>query len=287
MTGYSRTTTQTPFGTVTVELRSTNHRFLEVAQRIPDGVAGLEADVAQLIRGQIRRGRLDVNVTVQRKRTATKQAVVNDALAQIYLTQLKRLKARLRLTGEITLEQLLALPHVVAVTEHGQEPQMLSGPLRQAVQRALRGLVAMRRREGQRLLADIRAQLAVIRQRQRAIRSRLPKSLAEQRARLRDRLAELLGAEPVATAQLQQALALIKDVDIQEELIRLESHQVQLQSLLASDGPIGKKLDFIAQELMREVNTIGAKANDALIARDVVEIKGAIEKIREQAQNLE
>ena len=287
MTGYSRTASHTPFGTVTVELRSTNHRFLEVAPRIPNGLAGLETEAAQMIRGQIKRGRLELAVAIQPKRGASKRVVFDEAAAADYLRRLKALQRRLHVKGDITLEQILALPHVVGVEEHGPEPEIPTGLVRQAIGRALRELVTMRRREGQRLLKDIRAHLAVIHRRAATIRKRLPKSIAEQRARLRDRLKEFVGGASGSPAQIQQALALIKEVDIHEELIRLESHEAQLQQLLASDGPIGKKLDFIAQELMREANTIGAKANDVQIARDVVEIKGAIEKIREQAQNLE
>ena len=137
-------------------------------------------------------------------------------------------------------------------------------------------------------MKDLRTHVQAIDRRARAIRRRLPKSLAQQQRRLSARIKQLLGnAGAVASAQLQEAVALIKDVDIHEELVRLASHLAHLREALASRGSIGKKLDFIAQELTREVNTIGAKANDAAIAHAVVEMKEAIEKIREQAQNLE
>ena len=147
----------------------------------------------------------------------------------------------------------------------------------------------MRRAEGRRLVKDIRAQLRAITQRLVMIRARLPKSAAQQKQRLQQRLKTVLGETAAASssARIHEALALIKDTDIHEELVRLDSHLTQADQILSKQSSVGKTLDFIAQELMREANTMGAKANDAVIARCVIEIKGAIEKIREQAQNLE
>ena len=289
MTGYSRLMRQTPFGTLVVEIRSTNHRYLEVGQRIPNGLAGLEGHVAQLVRRTIRRGRIDVNVTAQLSKEVSKRLVIDETLAHAYYERLLELKARFGLKGDVELGHLLGLPHLVGVVSDHTKSHALWPHVRRAIEQTLRQVLIMRRAEGQRLVKDIRVHLQVIRRRHGTIRKRLPRSIAQQKRALRQRLHGLVGRPAAWTsAKIQEALAFVKDVDIHEELVRLDSHLVHLKQALAGGrSGVGKKLDFIAQELMREANTIGAKANDASIARDVIEIKGAIEKIREQAQNLE
>ena len=286
MTGYSRLTKRLPRGTVTVELRSTNHRFLEISQRLPDGLLGFEGQVAELIRRHVRRGRIDVNVAALLPQHASRRIVLDHALLDAYHERLVELTRRYGLEGGVTLEQLLSLPHVVSVADDQVQRQTLWPQIRQTLQEAVRALLAMRRAEGARMARDIRAQAGAIRQALKAIRARLPKSAAQYKQRLRERLKLVVG-EALAPAQAQEALAVVREVDIQEELVRLESHLVHLEQTLRTEALVGKKLDFIAQELTREANTLGAKANDTGIVRAAIDIKGAIEKIREQAQNLE
>jgi len=289
MTGYSRCVRRALGGAIVVELRSTNHRYLEASQRLPEELARLEAPIAQLIRSHIKRGRIEVNVIVQTPLAFSRRVVIDEALVQQYYERLLGLKSRFGLKGKVTIDQLLSLPHILSVKEdHAKAQEQLWPPIRQAVAAALRELVAMRRKEGQRLVKDIRTHTQRIRKRLKTVRADLPKSVARQKQRLRERLKTLVGqAAAGPRAQLQEALAVIKETDIHEELVRLESHLSQAQEALARQESVGKKLDFIAQELMREANTMGAKANDAHIARQVIDIKEAIEKIREQAQNLE
>ncbi len=288
MTGYSRLTRHTPRGTILVETRSTNHRYLELSQRLPDGFGGLEGQLAQMIRSRLQRGRVEVTVTVQTRHAATRRVVCDTALAEAYHTKLSELKTRFGVKGQVTLEHLLALPRIIDVVEERDQRQATWPAVRRAVEDAVNDLVVMRRREGGRLLKDIRSQTQRIRNALKAIRARLPQSLAQQKRRLQERVASLVGASSSSvTAKIQEALAIVKDVDIHEELVRLESHLAQLQQLWHSDKPIGKTLDFLAQELMREANTMGAKANDAVMVKRAIEIKGAIERIREQVQNLE
>ncbi len=289
MTGYSRVIRHTPHGTVTVEARSTNHRFLEIDHQFPDGVAGIEGELVQHAKKSFQRGRIHVNVLVQFPQGSSGRAVMlDDALAHAYYERLLELKARFGLTGTVTLDQLLALPSIFRITDDPTRRQALWSPIRQVIQQALRQLLLSRRREGKRLVKDIQTNLQLIAGHLRTIRSHLPKGLTQQAIRLRERLKGLLGETPrITSVQLQEALALVKEVDIHEEFVRLESHLAHIRQLLNRQSAMGKALDFIAQELMREANTMGAKANDVTIARYVVEIKGAIEKIREQAQNLE
>ena len=214
--------------------------------------------------------------------------VFDERLLERYHAALIELKSRFVLKGPVTLEHLLALPQAVSVSEERMPAERLWEPVRATMHEAVRELVRARHREGAKLAADLRRQLQVIAQHLQAIKRQLPKALEEQRRYLRERLQGLLGhGAAVSTGQLEQALALIKDIDIHEEMVRLESHLTHMRQALASGRPVGKQLDFIAQELMREANTMGAKVNDSLAAQHVVEIKGCIEKIREQGQNLE
>ncbi len=288
MTGYGRAAKQTAVGDVTVELRSTNHRYLELDARLPNGLAALQGRLTELVRRQIRRGRVDVQVAVQFDRYHQRRVLFDAALLERYHAALVELKHRFGLKGEVTLDHLLALPQALVVSEERTPAEELWEPLRQATEAAVRELVRSRQREGAKLVQDLRAQLAAIERHVRAVKRRLPKAFERQRRRLRERLQELLGSgSPASSSQLEQAAALAKDADINEELVRLDSHLVHVRQSLAGRELVGKRLDFIAQELMREANTMGAKVNDAEAVQHVVEIKGCIEKIREQVQNLE
>ena len=288
MTSYSRLTVQAPHGAVTVELRSINHRFLELETRLPEGLAGFETDVTQAIKRHIRRGRVEATVSLQAPRAPARRHVIDDSLAQACYESLLELKGRFGLKGAITLEHVLAHPRIFSAAEPRARNEEAWPTAQHALHQALRKLVAARQREGARLAADIRAQARAIERHVRAVRARLPQAMVEQRRRLGERVKTVLGnGAAISPAHLREAVAVVKDTDIHEELVRLDSHLAHLRQTLVQAGPVGKPLDFIAQELMREGNTLGAKANDAAIARHVVGIKGAIERIREQGQNLE
>jgi uncharacterized protein (TIGR00255 family) len=287
MTGYSRLTRQTRLGPVTVEVRSTNHRYLEIGQRLPDGLTGVDGEVTQLVRRAIRRGRVEVLVALQSTRRATKRVTVDEALARTYCQRLRAIKRRLGLAGAVELSHVLALPHVIHVADDTTSPQAAWPAIRQTIEASVRRLSVMRAQEGRRLARDLRALAQGIERSAGAIRKRVPQAVAQQRLRLQQRLKGAFSASTLTSAQLQEAVACVREVDVHEELVRLSSHLVHLRQALNGREAMGKKLDFIAQELMREANTIGSKANDADIARHVIEIKQAIEKIREQAQNLE
>ncbi len=288
MTGYGRAAKQTAVGTVTVELRSTNHRYLEVDQRLPNGFSALQGRLTELFRASLQRGRVETNITLQIDRTARRRVTFDERLLQHYHDTLLAVKGRFGLKGAITLEHLLALPQAVSVSEERVPTEQLQEPILQAVRAAIQELVKSRRREGARLVADLRQQLTAIERHVRAVKRRLPVALKEQRRRLRKRLRDLLGSGTgITTSQLEQAASLAKDADIHEELVRLESHLAYMRQTLSRNQMVGKRLDFIAQELMRETNTTGAKVNDPQAAQHVVEIKSCIEKIREQVQNLE
>jgi len=288
MTGYGRASRQTPLGHVTVELRSTNHRYLELEQRLPNGLTALQGKLTELLRGHLRRGRVEALIAVQSDQWHQRRVTFDEPLIRRYYEALMDLKARFGLKGAVTLEQLLSLPQAVTIAEERLPIEKLWEPIRQTAQAAVRELVRARRCEGAKLTADLRRQLAAIERHVGAIKRRRPRALEQQRQRLRERLTDLLGPGAAGSAaQLEQAVALAKDADIHEELIRLESHAAYMRQTLGSGQLVGKRLDFIAQELMRETNTLGAKVNDPEAAQHVVDVKGCIEKIREQVQNLE
>ena len=288
MTGYGRATTRTDAGQITVELRSTNHRYLEIDHRMPNGLTALQGRLTELVRRRIRRGRVESIVAVQQDRGEQQRVTFDARLLQRYVTALQEIKDRFKLKGQVTLDHLLALPHAVSVTEERVPAERLWGPLKQTAEAAVEDLVRARTREGGRLVADLRRQLQSIERHARAVKQRLPKAMEQQRKRLQERLRELLGTGAArSSSQIEQAAALVKDADVHEELVRLESHLAYIRQTLSSHELVGKRLDFIAQELMRETNTMGAKVNDAHASQHVVDMKGCIEKIREQVQNLE
>lgn len=288
MTGYGRGMRQTPFGSVTVELRSTNHRFLEIESRLPNGFAAFQSRIADSLREHVRRGRVEASVTIQNSNHERRRVVFDEALLDRYHEALLKLKGRFGLKAPVALEHLLALPQAFAVTEERLPVEQLWEPIRLALRAAAQDLVRARQREGSKLVADLRKQLQAIERHVRAVKTRLPKALEHQRKHLRQQLHALLGSKSVnSTSVLEQAVSLVKDVDVNEELVRLESHLTYVRQTLSGQEFVGKRLDFVAQELMREANTTGAKVDDPIAAQHVVEIKGCIEKIREQVQNLE
>jgi len=288
MTGYGRASARVDGGAIAVELRSTNHRYLEIDARLPGHLASLQGRVAEAIRAHVRRGRVEAFVTVQLDQWQQRRVVFDEPLLARYHDALLELKARFGLKGPVTLEQLLSLPQAITVSEERMPTERLWGPIGRTVESAARELARSRQREGAKLAADLRRQTRMIEQHTNAVRRRLPKALAEQRRRLQQRLRELLGnGASGSAAQLEQVAALVKDADVHEELVRIASHLAHMRETLSGHQLVGKRLDFIAQELMREINTLGAKVNDPAVVQRVVEVKGAIEKIREQVQNLE
>lgn len=288
MTGYGRSSRRSALGAVTVELRSVNHRYLEIEHRLPNGLSALQGRVTELLRERLKRGRIETNVVVQLDRAEQRKVTFDEDLLARYHEALLALKQRFGVKGQITLEHLLALPQARSVSEEAVPVETLWPLVREAARAAVEELVRARQREGRRLATDLRRQLQLIERHVRTIKRRLPQALGEQRRALRKRLRELLGpGTSGSTTQLEQAAALVREADVHEELVRLESHLSYMRQTLAEGPLVGKRLDFIAQELMREINTLGAKVNDPQATHDVVDIKGCIEKIREQVQNLE
>lgn len=287
MTGCGRSQQREGAWEVTVELKAVNHRFLDIACRLPRSLAFLEEIVRKTLNARLRRGHVDVFVTVARTDASDRQVQVDEALAAAYRDAAVRLAEVLGRAQRLDLAQLMAMEGVVTVTESDMDEEAVSAACRRAMDEAIDQLCAMREREGESLRADLTVHLDAAAALRENILLRAPKVVEDYRTRLQQRLAQL-GADGVEPQRVAQEVAIMADrCAIDEELSRLESHIGQLRAYLDTKGEIGKKLDFLIQEMNREANTIGSKASDAQIAQQVVDLKSEIEKLREQVQNVE
>lgn len=288
MTGFGRGEVTTEVGTIVVEMKTVNHRYLDIAIRAPKEFNSLEENIRSIIRQALARGRVDVFVRFTPSLEQAPTVTVNLALAKAYLAQVQALQEEVELAGQLTPRDLLELPQVVRLDEPVLDPELLHVPLVEVVQAALAKLTEMREQEGLRLVTDMRERLATLAELLVAVAERSPEVVAEYRQKLILRLQDMLPEGVIDEARLAQEVALLADrACITEEIVRLRSHFAQFESLLKRKEAIGRQLDFLVQEMNREINTIGSKANDAKIAQIVVEMKSELEKIREQTQNIE
>lgn len=288
MTGYGRRETAWSGRSLSVEVRSVNHRFCEIVVRLPRSLAGLEEDLKKTVQRRCQRGRIELTVSLSGGMEGEKTLSLDRPLAKQYYRLLRELQQELRLRGEIDLPLFSGFRDIVAVSEQPLAPVRLKQPVKRLLAGALADLDAMRRREGQALARDTKHRLLVIRKEAQAVTARAPLVAHGLFDRMKERVQKLVGASPVDQGRLSQELAQYADrCDVSEELTRLGSHLAQFDAVLTSHEPVGRTLDFLLQEMGREVNTIGSKANDAEMAVHVVRIKGELEKIREQVQNIE
>jgi len=275
---------------VTVELSSVNRRQGEISVNLPRDLEVLEARIRDELNRHLSRGRVSVRVTLHSGDDRRAQAVrVNRVLAAAYAREFGRLAEELGLEGRPTLEVVLRAPGVMEAGEEVQDAEAFWPAVSGALEVALRQLVQMRETEGAHLAEDLGARLGVLRRAAEAVKVRAPLVAEQYRRQLVDRISAAgITWSTEDGERLMKEVALFADrSDITEELTRLESHFVQFEQCLGSAEPVGRTLDFLAQELNREINTIGSKANDAAIAREVVTLKAELERIREQAQNVE
>ena len=290
MTGYGKAEWTGEDGrTLIVEIRSVNHRYGEISIRLPRHCYHLEQEVKKTVAERLKRGKIEVSIQEDKAGGATVAPTLNLALARGYLEAFRTLKEELALEGEPTLPLVAAQRDVFVMREEaaaGEEE--LQGMLLATVRHAVSVHEEMRKREGVALLEDFLARRAVLTRLMEQIEKRAPTVVAEHAIRLRERLRQLLGDTTLDEARLFQEVALMADrSDISEEIVRFMSHHQQVDEALTCGEPVGRKMDFLLQEMNREVNTIGSKANDGPLASLVVELKAELEKIREQVQNIE
>lgn len=290
MTGYGRGEAAREGARFTVELSAVNRKQAEIAVSLPRDLDVLEPQVRAAVQAQVSRGRVNVRVTRRMDDDrAAAQVRVNRALAEAYAKELSRLAHDLGFEGGVSLDHLVRAPGVFAADEAEGDAAAVWPVIEEALRPALAALVAMREQEGAHLAADLAARIAELRRAAAAVRARAPQVMEQYRARLVERLAAAgVALTPEDQERVFKELVLFADrSDITEELTRLESHFAQFEATLKSSEAAGRTLDFLAQEMNREINTVGSKANDLEITRAVVELKTGLEKVREQVQNLE
>jgi uncharacterized protein (TIGR00255 family) len=289
MTGYGRREMSDAGGRFTIEVRSVNNRYIDIQVKAPRGLAVLEQRIRKRVQDRFSRGRFDVYITRNGEKESVGRLVVNEPLAGQYIAALRELKARFGLGGEVDLSFLAGLPDLFALTEVKEDMEAVWQVLAEGLAHALKELDDMRAEEGRALVRDISGRLETIDRLLAAIHDLAPASVEAARKRMSDVLTKLLHEQPDPVRLAQEIAILAERTDVTEELTRLGSHMVQFRALLAdsSGEAVGRKLDFLLQEMGRETNTIASKAMDAQISLSVVNIKAELEKIREQVQNIE
>ena len=272
---------------VTADLKTVNHRFLDVGMRLPRNLSFLEQVVRDRISRSLRRGHVDVFLTVRRTDASASEVECDPDLAALYLDAAAQIAGKTGVENDLTVSRLMAMEGVLTLREAELDEELVSAICGETVDTALGNLVSMREREGAHLKEDLKAHLDAADALREAILARAPCVVNEYREKLESRLKNLL-TDAVEPQRLAQEVAIMADrCAIDEELARLDSHIRQMRNYLESTDEIGKKMDFLIQEMNREANTIGSKASDATIAQNVVDLKSEIEKLREQIQNVE
>lgn len=287
MTGFGRFALEKDGREVTVELKSVNHRFLDIGLRIPRHIGFIEDTVRRVLSEQLNRGHVEVSINYKNNRSDARKVDVDIALLKAYIHTAKAANEQLGLEDDLTLTAALRMPDITSVSESEEDKDEVNSLVKEALLWALTELKRMRAEEGERLRLDLSLRADQIERITREIANRAPAVVEDYRAKLSARIEELL-AEQVDRQRLATEVALFADkASIDEETVRLFGHLDQFRAVLNASECSGRKLDFIVQELNRELNTIGSKANDSAIANLVIEAKAEVEKIREQVQNIE
>ena len=286
MTGYGRAMREVDGRTLTIELKSVNHRFLDLAFRMPRNLMFLEDEARKRIGARLARGHVDVFMIYRNQRSDARKVSVDRALFDAYATALEGLRD-CGVQDDRTLMSIARLPDVMTVTEAEEDQEALRALLRETLDEALDALIAMRAREGAEMKKDLSARATHIEEMTLQIEARYPQTVEEYTRRLRASIEELIGQGVDETRLLTEVAVMADRSAIAEETVRLKAHIAQLRECLEKDEPVGRRIDFLVQELNREVNTISSKSQDVPITQLVVSMKAEFEKLREQLQNIE
>lgn len=288
MTGYGRGEAVLHDRAITVEVRAVNNRYLDCAVKIPRVYVFAEEAIKARVQSQVGRGKLDVFVTIDASAADQVAVTLNRPVADGYYAALTQMKETYGLAEPVSLSLLSRFPDVFLVEKAQGDADVIEGDILQVLDQALADFNAMRAREGAKLAEDIRAKGEAIATLVTQVEAHSPETVAAYREKLRQKMQEVLENTQIDESRILTEAALFADkVAVDEETVRLRSHLAQLGEMIQAQGPIGRKLDFLIQEFNREANTIGSKCSDVDLARVVVDLKGEIEKIREQVQNIE
>lgn len=288
MTGFGRGTAEDERYLITVESKSVNHRFLEISVRVPRAYHWMEDKARQIVQSTFQRGKFEVFIQVRLQPQETQRIRVNFPLLEGYLHAFSEIKERYAIEGKLDIQQILALDGVFQPEENHEDPERLLNLLNEAMAKALEEQKAMRLQEGKTLSYDLNLRMDHLEEEMKAIAATAGNLPGIYREKLQKRLSEMMGGQVVDENRLAMEVVIFTDrASIDEEIIRFHSHIGQFRSALSKSDAVGRRLDFLVQELNREVNTVGSKANDLGISQHVVNIKTDLEKVREQIQNIE
>ena len=290
MTGYGRAQGAVGAGsTAEVWARSVNHRFLDLSVKLRETEAALEPVIRKVFAGRVSRGKVEIALRLRRDGGAREDVTVDEALLSAVVERIRAAAARLNVAGQLEARDLLAIPGALSV--EGSVAELTAeevGAVEKVASEAAAALVAMREVEGREVAAELGRRIEFLRKKTTELAARREEISGRLLANLRERLAALAPTVPFDSGRLEQEAAIAVDrSDVAEELQRLEGHLVQFAELLGSTSPVGKKLEFLSQEILRELNTLGSKAKDLQLVRDVLDMKSETEKLREQVQNVE
>jgi uncharacterized protein (TIGR00255 family) len=288
MTGFGRSQVNENGYDISCELKGVNHRFFDVHIRIPRRYAFLEDRVKDELKKNISRGRLEISINIEKTNESARNIQVDKDLAMAYYKSLKDLAETLNISPNITVVDIFKMPDIFNLADQEEDPELIWLVLKKTLDVAISSLVEMRCKEGINLGKDILARNAYILSEVELLEKRSPLVAQEYQEKLRNRINEMLSSNVVEEGRLLQEVAIFADkASITEEIVRLKSHIKHLDELLQDGDSIGRKCDFLVQEMFREINTVASKANDIQMSQVVVEVKAELEKIREQLQNIE
>ncbi len=288
MTGFGKGEARFKSGKVTIEIKTVNHKFFDATLRLPNGITAFEDRIKEALQKKLQRGKINLSLTYDGILLKGGAIAINKAVAKRCYHELKSLSESLGLIEEIRLKEIIALPGVLSFDSLERGIANLWPKIKKALDAAIDKLISDREKEGKALSADLMKRTKKIESMLAVVKSRAHLNIDEYRRKFADRIKDLTSGRNIDMERLEMEVAIFaKNSDITEEITRLKNHLSHFNKTITSGGEVGKKIDFIAQELHREINTIGSKASDFKISKNVIEIKGEIEKIREQAKNLE
>jgi len=288
MTGYGRSEQETGLQKVLIEMKAVNHRYCDIVLKIPKKMAMFEDRIKKLVKSHVNRGRVEIYMSFDEEKGEDFTVTPNYAVLDQYKAALDEMKGRYGITRDFDLNLLTRFQDVFSVEYKEIDEEAIWSLIEKAVTEALNSLIQMRKVEGQKLLEDIQGRIKTIKGIIVELEKRAPEIVVIHKEKMRERINELLGEIELDEAKLAQEVAYFSDkTNITEELVRLDSHLDQLATIFNEDQSIGRKLDFLLQEINREINTIGSKSPDIDISNHVIELKSEFEKIREQIQNIE
>ena len=288
MTGYGRAKLEKEEREYIIEIKSVNHKYSDITIKLPRNISYLEEKIRKTILSKVSRGKIDVFVSYTNYGVEGKKVVLNKRLAELYINQLRELAEETNIEKEIKVTDISRLPDVLNVSAEEENSQIIWNELSECLENALTNFLEMRKQEGAKIKIDLETRIKKIEEFVDKIKQYSTLLVEEYVVKLKERIKEILSTDIVDEARLAQEVVIYSDrYSIEEEITRLKSHIFQFNDLLTKDEPVGKKIDFLIQEMNRETNTIGSKSNKLEITNLVIEIKTELEDIREQIQNIE